>query len=609
MNKTETADFIKTLTTRPGVYRMYDKDGAIIYVGKAKNLKSRVRSYFRATQDSAKTQAMVRHIASIDVTVTETEADALLLESNLIKQFRPKYNVLFRDDKSYPYLHLSTDQDFPRFDFYRGTRKRKGRYFGPYPGAGSARQILNLVQKLFRLRQCDDSFFRNRQRPCLQYQIKRCSAPCVGYIRQQDYAKDIELATLFLQGESDLVIKALTTPMQEAAEKLEYERAASYRDQIKMLRQLQEARHIVSKTGNADIIGCAVSGEQACIQVFYIRDGYNLGNKTWYPRVRMGEQASIIIEHFIKQYYISSLARESIPTTVYVSHKPEDSILLEKVLTAKKKQDVSIRDRGRADKAKWIEMARDNAQLALQQYRAQHLKYRDRLQHLTEFLGKEDPVARIECFDISHISGDNTVASCVVFSEEGPLKSDYRRFNITDITRGDDYAAMSQVIGRRYARIKAGEGKLPELILIDGGKGQVSHAMGALRELQLDNAVSVLGIAKGPSRKNGMETLILSDGKKQIRLQEDSAMLHLLQEVRDEAHRFAITGHRQRRKKNQKRSILDDIKGIGSKRRQKLVQHFGGMQEISNARLEELARVPGINKNLAQKIYEALHSS
>jgi len=608
MGNPDFTTYVKSLTSRAGVYRMYDAEGKVIYVGKAKNLKSRVSSYFRTAQDSPKTRALVRQIAAIEVTVTETEVDALLLESNLIKEFRPKYNVVFRDDKSYPYLYLSSDQNFPRLDYYRGIRKRKGRYFGPYPNAVAAKRTLNLVQKLFKLRQCNNAFFNNRQRPCLQYQIKRCSAPCVGYIEKKDYAKDIELAVLFLQGENQLVIENLTSPMQQAAEMLEFEKAAQYRDQITMLRQLQQSRHIITASGEADIIACAVRDEQACIQMFFIRGGHNLGNKTYYPKIQAGEEPATIIESFIQQFYISSDSEQQIPDELYVNHLPNGHRLLEDALSIKKQKKIRIRDSIRGDKGKWIRMAEENARLSLEQRYTQGLASQKRFTQLTQFLKSRIPIQRVECFDISHIAGDNTVASCVVFGLEGPIKSAYRRFNIENITRGDDYAAMSQVITRRYAKIQSGEATLPELILIDGGKGQVSHAKAALQLLQLENQVTLLGISKGPSRKPGMETLVLSDGSRQIPLQDDSGMLHLLQEIRDEAHRFAVTGHRQRRKKKQTQSMLDHIEGIGTKRRQNLIVHFGGIQGITEARPEELAKVAGINKNLAQKIYDSLHS-
>jgi excinuclease ABC subunit C len=606
MDKIAARPLLKSLTSRPGVYRMMDADGKAIYVGKAKNLKNRIGSYFRDTQESAKTRAMVKHTAAIDVTVTDTEADALLLESNLIKEFKPRYNIVFRDDKSYPYLYLSLDHAFPRLSFYRGARKGKGRYFGPYPSAGAARRSLNLVQKLFKLRQCDDSFFNNRQRPCLQFQIKRCSAPCVDYIEKENYARDIKLASLFLEGKNDQVITALHAPMQQASTALDFEKAARYRDQIAMLRQFQESQHIVADTGESDVIACALEHGQACVQLFCIRGGRNLGNRSYYPRVNLELDAASIIETFIKQYYIYGTV-DNVPADIYVSHRPGDGKLLEDILCKKLGRTIHIRDRARGGRAGWIKMALDNARLSLNQRRALNLKYTERLEELREFLQRDDPITRIECFDISHTGGDVTVASCIVFGSEGPIKSDYRRFNIEGIAAADDYAAISQAISRRYTRVKKEEGRLPDLLLIDGGKGQVGQARDILKELQLEEGITLLGIAKGPSRKPGLETLVLSDGKSQLRLQADSSMLHLLQEVRDEAHRFAITGHRQRRRKKQNKSPLQEIAGIGSKRRRQLIHHFGGMQGVLKASADELAKVPGINKNLARKIYDTLH--
>lgn len=606
MQKTDFKAFLSTLTSYPGIYRMYDVDGKLLYIGKAKNLKSRVSSYFRESVDSAKTRAMITHTTSVDVTVTETEADALLLESNLIKEYKPRYNIVFRDDKSYPSLYLALEHNFPRLSFSRGKRKAGGKYFGPYPNAGIARRTLNLVQKLFRLRQCDDAFFRNRQRPCLQYQIKRCSAPCVGFINKPDYARDMGLATLFLEGKNDKVMQALSIPMQQAASNLEFEKAAHYRDQIATLRQYQNVQ-LINDTGESDIIACAIEADQACLQIFYIRGGRNLGNKSYFPRIKMGEGAADLIETFIKQYYLSG-SDEPVPANIYVSHKPDDCKLLENVLSKRHKKTVRIKEKCRGQKGKWVKMAQQNAALSLHQRLAQNLKYQQRLEQLGKLLDIDEPVNRIECFDISHISGELTVASCVVFGNEGAIKSDYRRFNIDGIKKADDYAAISQVITRHYTRLQKEQGKMPDLILIDGGKGQLTSAREALKELQLDESLTLLGIAKGPSRKPGLETLIMSDGKRMIRLEQGSAVLHLLQEIRDEAHRFAITGHRLRRKKQQKHSLLDDIEGIGAKRRQQLILHFGGIQGISRARPEELAKVSGINKNLAQKIYDTLHN-
>jgi excinuclease ABC subunit C len=599
--------FIRTLTSRPGVYRMYAADGKLIYVGKAKNLKNRVSSYFRDSVDSAKTRALIANTTNMEVTVTGSEAEALLLESNLIKEYRPRYNIVFRDDKSYPSLYLSDKHAFPRLSFYRGRQTGAGQYFGPYPNAGVARRTLNLVQKLFRLRQCSDPFFNNRTRPCLQYQIKRCSAPCVAFISQRDYTNDVELASLFLQGKNDKVLEALSGPMQQAADNLEFEKAAHYRDQIATLRRYQQSQHIIADTGETDIIACAIEADQACVQIFYIRSGRNLGNKSYYPKTRMGEGAAEIIETFIKQYYLGNPDAE-IPATIFVSHPPRDLDLLIEVLGNQREQPVQILDKGRGEKGKWLGMARDNAALTLKQRLAQHLKYQDRFEQLRVFLGLEGPLNRIECFDISHTSGVVTVASCVVFGTEGAAKQDYRRFNIEGITRADDYAAMDQAITRHFVRVQQEQGKMPDLLLIDGGKGQISQVREALSKLQLDIEPVLLGIAKGPGRKPGLETLILSEGMREVKLDPGSAVLHLLQEIRDEAHRFAITGHRQRRKKLQSHSTLEDIEGIGARRRQLLIQHFGGIQGVRRAGPEELAKVAGINKNLAQKIYDTLHS-
>ena len=607
MKPFEHSPFIRSLTSRPGVYRMLDENDKTLYVGKAKNLKNRIRSYF-AGAHSAKTSIMVSHIQRIEITVTQNETEALLLENNLIKKLKPRYNILFQDDKSYPYLYLSIDHPFPQLNFYRGARKGKGRYFGPYPSAGAARRATYLIQRVFKIRQCDDSFFRNRSRPCLQYQIKRCSAPCVGYIENQDYAKDVINTVMFLEGKNDQVIKALSKPMQTASENRQYELAATYRDQIASLRNFLESQYVTSIKGEADIIVCAIQGDMACIQVFYIRGGQNLGNKGFFQKTKMSEDESNILATFIKQQYLVEQLNQDYPDKIYVSQKPQDSELLEALLNKKGCKTVRIHDKVRGDRAKWVAMALENAWIALKQRLTQNRKYADQFNELREFLNLGDPIDRIECFDISHISGELTVASCVVFGSEGPVKSDYRRFNIEGIKAGDDYSAMNQVIYRRYTRVKKEEGKIPDLILVDGGKGQVNEARSALRELQLDN-LNLLGIAKGPSRKPGLETLAMSNGKRTKRLPASSPMLHLLQEIRDEAHRFAITGHRQRRKKKLGESPLDQIDGIGKIRRARLIHHFGGLYGIVRAGVEELANVPGINKNLAQKIYNTLHNS
>ena len=599
--------FLKTLTTRPGVYRMFNSKGQVIYVGKARNLKKRVASYFTAgRQDSPKTQAMTRAIADIQVTVTHTENEALLLENNLIKELRPRYNVWFRDDKSYPYIYLSSDQAYPRMSYYRGARRGKGRYFGPYPSAGAAKKTLNLIQKLFQLRSCKDSFFSNRSRPCLQYQIKRCTAPCVDLISAEDYRLDMQHAVMFLEGRNEDVIKALLEPMHQAATHLDYERAAQYRDQISNLRKVQEHQYVSGKQGDYDIIACSVRDGISCVLVLFIRGGLILGSKAWFPKHTTGASEADIISAFIPQFYLDEKLQRTIPGEILLSHAPADPDLLENVLTRRAGKKTIIKYRLRAEQAKWLQMARDNAVETLKQQMATSLNQQQRHTALQQLLKLEDPLERIECFDISHTQGEATVAACVVFGPDGAVNSDYRRFNIEGIRGGDDYAAMEQALLRRYTRVKREDGKLPDLVLIDGGKGQVTSAKKIMEELQLTEIILV-GIAKGPARKAGQETLVLARENKSLYLPGHSPALHLIQTIRDEAHRFAITGHRQRRKKARSRSSLEEIEGVGSKRRQSLIRHFGGIQGITSAGVDDLAMVPGINKNLAQKIYDTFH--
>lgn len=599
---------INEMTSRPGVYRMLDANGTVLYVGKAKNLKKRVASYFTSKADeSPRIRSMVRQIRDIEVTVTRTEAAALILENNLIKELRPRYNVLFRDDKSYPYIHLS-DDDYPRLSFYRGSRKPKGRYFGPYPSAGSVRRTLNLMQKLFQVRQCSDSFFRNRSRPCLQYQIKRCTAPCVDYISKEDYQRDVEHAVMFLEGRNEEVIQALMQPMQEASERLDFERAAQYRDQIQNLRRVQEEHHRSDPDADLDVIACTVREGLVCVQVFFVRNGSNIGHRSYFPQHARDASIEDILTAFIQQYYLASDVEKNIPALFLTSEAPADQEVLEQVLGERAGRKVSIISKPRGERARWLRMAQENAGLALAQQIGKDQNMSRRLEDLQKALDLPEPPERMECFDISHTQGEATVASCVVFGPEGPIKSDYRRFNIKDVAAGDDYAAMAQAIRRRYTRIKKEEGRLPDILLIDGGKGQVHQALSVLEELQVEG-VYVLGVAKGPSRRPGLEMLILDDGKVEKHLSPDSSALHLIQQIRDEAHRFAITGHRAARGKTRNVSQLEQIEGVGAKRRQELIRYFGGLQGITRAGIEELARVPGINKNLAQRIYDSLHGS
>ncbi len=598
---------LEKMTHHPGVYQMLDADGTLIYVGKAKDLKKRVGSYFGRKPDSAKTRALVRQIHGINIAVTRTEAEALLLESNLIKRHKPRYNVVLRDDKSYPYLYLTGKDKYPRLSFYRGAKSGGGQYFGPYPSAKSARRTLNLTQKLFRIRQCDDTFFKNRSRPCLQYQIKRCTAPCVGLVEDEAYREDVKHTVMFLEGRNEEVIRELTAPMQIAADALDYERAAQYRDQIVSLRKIQENQYITAPKGELDIVACYMESGYACVQVFFIRGGLNLGNKAFFPAHtgELGEDQ--VLNAFMSQYYLSDTHNRQVPVEILVSHRIEDAETLMELLNNKRGKAVRIKHNHRSERRKWLEMALNNAEIALKSRLSSKEKYSSRLENLQAVLQINDPIERIECFDVSHVSGEATVASCVVFNHEGAVKADYRKFNIKDVTAGDDYAAMAQAFERRYTRVKKAEGKLPDLILIDGGKGQVNSIKALVEELQLSE-VTILGVAKGRARKPGLERLVFSDGKGELSLPSNSSALHLIQEVRDEAHRFAITGHRKQRNQKRKTSILEEVEGIGAKRRRELIRFFGGLQGVARAGVEELAKVPGINNNLAKKIYDSFHA-
>lgn len=604
----DSAAFLKGLTGKPGVYRMLNESGKVLYVGKARNLKKRVSSYFTLADSSPKTRAMVAQIRGIEVTVTRTEKEALILENNQIKRLKPRYNIWFKDDKSYPYIYLSTDHDFPGLSYHRGAKSKKGRYFGPYPSAGAVRNTMNLMKKLFLTRQCKDNFFANRTRPCLEYQIKRCSAPCTDFISQEDYQKDIQHSIMFLQGKNERVIDSLITPMQKAADAQEYERAAHYRDQISNLRKLQESQYITAKKGNIDVIACQVKEGVACVLVFFIRNGLNQGSRTYFPRHTANTVPELILEAFLAQFYLKDHAVSGMPKEILLSHEPGNSNLLQEVISVHARRQIKIKCHLRGDRAKWVKMASENADISLTQHLANKENRQQRTDKLSRVLQLEIPIQRMECFDISHTGGEATVASCVVFDVEGPLTTDYRKFNITNITPGDDYAAMEQAITRRYTRVKKEEGKIPDIIFIDGGKGQVGKAKKVLEELQLNEPV-LIGVAKGPSRKAGLETLIIERDDKQIHLPHDSPALHLIQHIRDEAHRFAITGHRQRRNKARNQSPLENIEGVGQKRRQNLLRYFGGLQGITSAGVEDLAKVSGINKNLAQKIYNTFHEN
>jgi excinuclease ABC subunit C len=595
--------FLASLTNRPGVYRMLTGDGTVLYVGKARDLRKRVATYFGAKSHHPKTQALMAHTARVEVTVTGTEQEALLLEYNLIKEHRPRFNVVLRDDKSYPFIYVSTQQEFPRFEFHRGSRKVPGRFLGPWPSAGAVRDSLAQLQKLFRVRQCSDNFFSNRTRPCLQHQIQRCTAPCVGLISAEDYRRDVDDAILFLEGRNAAVLASLIERMERAAGQLDYERAAVLRDQVAVMRRIQ-AKQVVAGTGidEADVLGLSMEQGQACVAVILIRGGRVLGSRTWFPRLVAGTDPEEVLAAFISQHYF----HESPPAEILVPAAPLDAAALEIALAARNGQPCRIRHRVRGTRRRWLEMAATNASQGLASRLAAKSSLRVQLEVLAEALSLEEVPGRIECFDISHTAGDETVAACVVFGADGAIKADYRRFNIRDIKQGDDYAAIGQAVERRFARIKRGESPLPDLVLIDGGRGQVEKARAVLEEYQLAH-LPLVGVAKGRDRRAGEEKLILPGESVPRSLQPDSPALRLIQQIRDEAHRFAITGHRQRRARARVSSSLESIQGLGPQRRRALLRQFGGLQGIRQAGVADLAKARGISVELAQRIYDHLH--
>ena len=601
-------DFVLNLSSRPGVYRMVDLDERVIYVGKARNLKKRVGSYFRASGLTTKTMAMVAKIARIEISITHSETEALLLEQSLIKELKPPYNIQLRDDKSYPYILLTDHADYPRLMFYRGRKSRKGKYFGPYPSALATRDTLQLMQKVFKVRQCQESYFKNRTRPCLQHQIDRCTAPCVGLISPEEYSRDVRYSTLFLQGKSSQLTVELTKNMEAAAEALEFEKAAKIRDQVGLLRRIQEDQVVANQGEDADVIAVSMQAAGVCVHVIYVRGGRILGSKNFFPKHRLASAADELLSDFISQSYLDEDDAANLPAELLVSEALEDSAALVEAMEYVAGRKIRLVSNVRGHRAKWLKMAVTNAQEALGSHIASKQNSKRRFALLQEALALDEPPVRIECFDISHTGGEGTVASCVVFDAEGAVKNDYRRFNIEGITPGDDYAAMEQVLTRRFERLTKGEGKLPDILLIDGGKGQLTQAANVLARFDLDS-LRVLGIAKGISRRAGQETLFLKEGErfKEIAIATESPALHLLQQVRDEAHRFAITAHRQRRGNARKRSQLEDIPGLGPKRRRDLLKHFGGQQGLKRAAEAEIAKVGGISEKLAASIYEHYH--
>lgn len=601
----DSSAFLASCSSRPGVYRMLDSEARLLYVGKAKNLKKRLSSYFRKTGLAPKTAALVARIAQVETTITANETEALLLEQTLIKEWRPPYNILLRDDKSYPYVLLS-DGDFPRLSLHRGAKKQKGRYFGPYPSAGSIRESLGLLQKAFQIRQCEDSYFKNRTRPCLQYQIKRCKAPCVRLVDPAEYAEDVRHSVMFLEGRSNALAEELSTGMEQAAARLDFERAAALRDQIALLRRVQDQQSMEGGSGDVDVLAAVANPGGACVHLISVRGGRVLGSKNFFPQVGIEEGAGEILVAFIAQYYLGNPERD-LPGELIVNAQHEDFPTLIAALGEARGRELQISQRVRGTRARWQQLAVTNAEQALGARLANRQHVAARLEALAEALGLDESPQRMECFDISHSSGEATVASCVVFGPEGPLKSDYRRYNIEGVTAGDDYAAMHQALTRRFGKIKAGESKLPDILLVDGGKGQLAMAREVMQELAVPDLI-LLGVAKGVTRKPGLETLYLNDAAHEFTLPADSPALHLIQQIRDEAHRFAITGHRARRGKARRTSSLEDVAGIGPKRRRELLKHFGGLQELSRASVDEIAKAPGISKKLAESIYATLHS-
>ncbi len=602
--------FLRTLTNDSGVYRLHDRFGRVLYVGKARSLRKRVASYFRPSEQlTPKTRALMSHTDSVEVTVTRTETEALLLENNLIKEHRPRYNIVLRDDKSFPYIHVTTEDIFPRLSFHRGPRRGPGRYFGPFASAGATRSTLSQLQKLFRIRQCEDSFFENRSRPCLQYQIERCTAPCVGLTDEAAYDEDVRHAIMFLEGKSEEMVEELVRRMESASHALEFELAARYRDQIANLRRVQARQYVSGAKGNVDVIATRAREGVAVVELFVIRNGQNLGSRTLRPAHAADVGEDELLRAFLPQHYLSRSGRERpIPDEILLSHIVPGLHVLEQAIAEQSGRKVRIRSNVRGERARWVEMAVNNAELALQQRIASRANLHDQFEALQELLGLDNPPARIECFDVSHTGGESMVASCVVFEPDGAKKSDYRRFNIKGVRAGDDYAALRDALERRYTRLKRENAVLPDLLLIDGGRGQLKQACDMLAELQISGIVAI-GIAKGVTRKPGFEQIFVPGRSAPLMPPSESAALHLIQRVRDEAHRFALTGHRSRRLRTRRESVLEQIPGIGARRRQRLLSEFGGLQGVSRAGVEDLMRVRGISRDLALAICEAFRDA
>jgi excinuclease ABC subunit C len=599
--------FLSTVTSQPGVYRMYDATGTVIYVGKAKDLKKRLVSYFRQQVGSRKTEALVKNIAQIDVTVTHTETEALLLEHNYIKLYQPRYNVLLRDDKSYPLIFLSADSH-PRLAVHRGAKHAKGEYFGPFPNSYAVRETLALLQKLFPIRQCENSVYRNRSRPCLQYQIGRCLGPCVaGLVSEEEYQQQVDYVRLFLSGKDQQVLHQLIERMENASKALNFEDAARIRDQIQAVRRVTERQFVSGNSDDLDVIGVAFEAGMACLHVLFIRQGKVLGSRSYFPKVPGGTEMSEVVQTFVGQFYLQGSQARTLPAEILLDFNLPEKDLLAESLSELAGRKIQIQSKPRGDRARYLKLARTNAATALTTKLSQQSTIHQRLAELTKILNLSE-INRMECFDISHTMGEQTVASCVVFDGNGPLRSEYRRYNIAGITPGDDYAAMAQVLKRRYGKALE-ENKIPDVIFIDGGKGQLGMAIEVFNSLNVTwdkNKPLLIGIAKGADRKAGLETLFFVPEGEGISLPSDSPALHVIQHIRDDSHNHAITGHRQRRAKVRNTSALELIDGVGPKRRQVLLKYMGGLQPLLNASVEEIAKVPGISQALAEKIYNAL---
>nr|WP_255530250.1 MULTISPECIES: excinuclease ABC subunit UvrC [Erwiniaceae] len=598
---------MSTVTSQPGVYRMYDATGTVIYVGKAKDLKKRLTSYFRTQVGSRKTEVLVSNIQNIDVTVTHTETEALLLEHNYIKLYQPRYNVLLRDDKSYPYIFLSADAH-PRLAMHRGAKHAKGEYFGPFPNGYAVRETLALLQKVFPIRQCENSVYRNRSRPCLQYQIGRCLGPCVaGLVSEDEYAQQTDYVRLFLAGKDDQVINQLVKRMEEASYGLRFEEAARLRDQIQAVRRVTEKQFVSNQGDDLDVMGVAFDAGMACLHVLFIRQGKVLGSRSYFPKVPADTDLTEVVQTFVGQFYLQGSEARTLPADILLDFSLPERELLADSLSELAGRKVNIQSKPRGDRARYLKLARTNAATALTTKLSQHSTIQQRLAALAVFL-ELDSIKRMECFDISHTMGEQTIASCVVFNRDGPLRSDYRRYNIEGITPGDDYAAMNQVLRRRYGKALE-EDKIPDVIIIDGGKGQLAQAKQVFAELDVpwdkDRPI-LLGVAKGTDRKAGLETLFFEAEGEGVSLPPDSPALHVIQHIRDDSHNHAISGHRKKRAKVKNTSALESIEGVGPKRRQQLLKYMGGLQPLMNASVDEIAKVPGISFALAEKIYYSL---